>query len=160
RLFEAASVSTALIMFPGDYSGVVEPHTHYLPLERDFSNLEEIGSKLRDTASLTAVVDRAYDHGIGSGPLSLRAFGPRALDALVDERARAVSPPRKPRFDQALRRSRAPAFRGHSRLRETAGSLLLPFAAVIAIARDQSVRRLATTSVRRGRLAGGDLWRL
>src|SRR5262249_57755210 len=85
RLFEAASVSTALIMFPGDYSGVVEPHTPYLPLERDFSNLEEIGSKLRDTASLTAVVDRAYDHMIGSGRLSPRRFLAQAFHPPVDD---------------------------------------------------------------------------
>jgi hypothetical protein len=160
RLFEAAAASTALIMFPGDYSGVVEPWTHYLPLERDFSNLDEIVALLRDAPSLTALVERAYDHVIGSGSFSLRRFVAESFDKVVEDRAPAKSPTRKPKFEQARRRGRAPVPRGHSRMREAAGSALMPLAALYVIARDGVVRRLAATSLRRGLFSGGDLWRL
>ena len=42
RVFEAAALRTALILFRGRYSGVVEPSQHYLPLEKDFSNVGDV----------------------------------------------------------------------------------------------------------------------
>ncbi|MFP6901925.1 MAG: hypothetical protein VCA36_13340, partial [Opitutales bacterium] len=48
RSFEAIAVRTAQVMFPGDYRGVLEPWRHYLPLQRDFSNLDEVCGFLQD----------------------------------------------------------------------------------------------------------------
>src|SRR5262249_13653120 len=42
RIFEAAAANTAMILFEGDYSGVVKPWTHFIPLKKDFSNIDEV----------------------------------------------------------------------------------------------------------------------
>ena len=63
RVFEAAVLRTALVLFPGNYSGVVEAWTHYIPLEHDFSNFDEVVERLRDVAFLVELTDRARRPG-------------------------------------------------------------------------------------------------
>jgi hypothetical protein len=42
RAFEAAAVQACQILFEGKYSGILEPMVHYFPLQKDFSNFEEV----------------------------------------------------------------------------------------------------------------------
>lgn len=42
RHFEAASMGTLQILFPGTYSEIFVANKHYLPLERDFSNINDV----------------------------------------------------------------------------------------------------------------------
>ncbi len=74
RAFEAASLHSCLVMFPGDYSGVLKAERHYLPLEKDFSNMDEVAARLRDDTCLQEMVDRTYDEIVASGRYSYRAF--------------------------------------------------------------------------------------
>lgn len=60
RIFEAAAVKTPLIMFPGWYSGVCQPNTHYIPLEKDFSNMEDVVAKLKDIDYLQSLANRTH----------------------------------------------------------------------------------------------------
>ena len=46
RIFEAMQNNAALILLEGDYNGVLKPNKHYLPLKKDYSNLEAIVSNL------------------------------------------------------------------------------------------------------------------
>jgi len=48
RLFESASAGTCQILQRNDYLGVLEPWRDYIPLERDFSNIDEVISAMRD----------------------------------------------------------------------------------------------------------------
>lgn len=61
RVFEAISAKTALMMFAGDYSGVLVRDCHYIALEKDFSNLKECLMKVRDTEFLQTMVDRTFN---------------------------------------------------------------------------------------------------
>jgi hypothetical protein len=88
RVFEAVALRTALILFEGRYSGVVEPWEHYLPLKKDFSNVDEILRLARDDDYLEALVDRAYRHIVGSGRRGYRAFV-AGVDAAVEQRVPA-----------------------------------------------------------------------
>src|SRR5262249_31759919 len=38
RLLEAIALRTALVLFPGEYAGILRPWRHYIPLKEDFSN--------------------------------------------------------------------------------------------------------------------------
>lgn len=67
RLFEAIALRSALIMFPGEYSGVCEPDKHYIVLEKDFSNFHEVVNKLKDLDFLQELVDFAHKDIIVSG---------------------------------------------------------------------------------------------
>ena len=70
-------------MFPGEYRGVLEPWKHYLPLERDFSNLDEVCGFLQDDDYLQELVDRTYQDIIESGDYDMSLLG-RGMDAMID----------------------------------------------------------------------------
>lgn len=96
RMFEAIAKCTALILFAGDYSGILEPWEHYIPLERSFSNMADVVEKLRDTAFLRRMTERAYQHVIASHDFSytvlieqfdgfVTEFGNRGVKSLSKE---------------------------------------------------------------------------
>ena len=86
RIFEAGALRTALVMFPGEYSDVVQPEEHYIVLEKDFSNIDSVVAQLRDDTSLDAMVERAYRDLIESGRFSFRSFVAE-FDEVVERRA-------------------------------------------------------------------------
>jgi hypothetical protein len=95
RVFEAIALRTALVQFPGEYSGVVRPWDHYIPLEKDFSNMDEVVEKIRDTRFLREMTERAYADIAATGLYSYRAFAQhfdRVIDSLAPESRRGVLP--------------------------------------------------------------------
>lgn len=74
RVFEAAALGTAMVNFAGRYSGVIEPWIHYVPLEKDFSNFDEVASAVRDDALIERLAARAHSDLVASGRYSLRTF--------------------------------------------------------------------------------------
>lgn len=60
RFFEAIAYRTALVLFEGRYSGILEPWKHYIPLRKDFSNIEEVLAAVSDDELLTRLTDQAY----------------------------------------------------------------------------------------------------
>jgi hypothetical protein len=85
RIFEGIALRTALILFPSPYSGVVKPGEHYISLEPDLSNMDEVVAKLRDDRFVTDLTDRAYRDIVGSGKYSYRELV-RQFDAVMDAR--------------------------------------------------------------------------
>ena len=67
RVFEAIALQTPLVMFPGEFNGILKAHRHYIVLERDFSNVEDVMSKITDENYLKMVADRAFRE-IGKNP--------------------------------------------------------------------------------------------
>lgn len=61
RCFEAIALKTALVLYEGDYSGILSPEQHYIVLKKDFSNIDEVLAKLSDNAYLQALVERAFN---------------------------------------------------------------------------------------------------
>ncbi len=98
KIFEAIILKTALILFEGSYSSVIQPHTHYIPLKKDFSNVNEVFEKLEDLNYLESLTQRAYQDIVTSGKYSYKSFINR-IDALISER---VQEPRKSTFIKGL----------------------------------------------------------
>jgi hypothetical protein len=67
RTFEAISLRTALVLHPGQYSGVLQPWVHYIPLLKDFSNFDQVVELLQDVNYLEAMRERAYHDVIRTG---------------------------------------------------------------------------------------------
>ena len=67
RIFEAIALGTALVMFEGTYSGVVRPWEHYIPLKKDFGNIDVVLKALDNFAELKSMTRRAYKDIIESG---------------------------------------------------------------------------------------------
>jgi hypothetical protein len=89
RVFEAAAVGTAMINFPGRYSDVIEPWTHYVPLEKDFSNFDEVVCAVRDDGMLQEMTLRAHTDLVASKRYSLETFV-HGFDRELAKRARPV----------------------------------------------------------------------
>ena len=113
RVFEAASLGTAMIMFPGRYSGVVAAGEHYISLAKDFSNMAEVVEKLRDDALVGAMTARAYADLIQSGRWSYKTFIAQ-FDDVIDQEARTMRGPARAtrwRLARAERSLRVPGLR-------------------------------------------------
>jgi hypothetical protein len=61
RCFEAAALRTLMVLYEGDYSGILKPWRHYVPLKKDHSNMAEVVNVLRDSAKLAEITERAYE---------------------------------------------------------------------------------------------------
>ena len=85
RVFEAIAMRTALVLYEGEYSGIVEPGRHYFALKKDYSNFDDAVRFVRDPASVHAMTDRAFADIVASGRYgheTLAATFDRGLDAL------------------------------------------------------------------------------
>ena len=74
RHFEAAACRTLQIMYEGDYQGIFVPYRHYVPLKRDFSNIEEVVNILMDNERRKRIVNCAYDEIIKNDKYSFSYF--------------------------------------------------------------------------------------
>lgn len=98
KIFEAIRLRTALVLFEGEYSDVVEPGRHYIPLARNYSNIDDVFTKLQDLGFIEELTERAFREVIQSERYSYRTFI-QGVDAHIDTyalarpRARLVSAP-------------------------------------------------------------------
>jgi len=83
RIFESIALKTALVLFPGRYRGVLKPWVHYLPLERNLSNFEDILKCLKDDNLLQEMVNHCYRDIVSSGKYSDSILG-AGVEALCE----------------------------------------------------------------------------
>jgi hypothetical protein len=141
RTFEAAAIGTPMILFPGFYGGTVEPWSHYVPLEKDFSNFDDVIEVIRDVPLLERLVANARADIVDSGTYSLRKFIGE-FDAALAQRASVRGKP-KPRLLRAkVARARSTGtisgFDPKARIRRGSQTL----AAVHVALHDPQLRRL------------------
>lgn len=80
RHVEAAGTKTVQILFPGDYSGFFQPDVHYLALEKDFSNIDDVMRRFRDDDVCRSIAENAYRVAVEE--LTYERLLDRFLDAL------------------------------------------------------------------------------
>jgi hypothetical protein len=103
RVFEAAALGTAMVNFPGRYSDVIAPWVHYVPLEKDFSNFDEVASAIGDDAVMERLAARAHEDLVASGRYSLEAFV-QGFDRELEARVRPAERRRRPtKLNRSLR---------------------------------------------------------
>jgi glycosyltransferase involved in cell wall biosynthesis len=86
KIFEAIRLKTALILFEGKYSSVIEAGKHYLALNKDYSNIENIFNKLENVEFLEEMTARAYRDVIETGLYSYSKFV-QGVDSYLSDRA-------------------------------------------------------------------------
>jgi hypothetical protein len=101
RVFEAAALGTALIMFPGTYSGIVAPGEHYIVLEKDFSNMDAVVEQLQDLALVSTMTERVHADLVASGRWSYPAFM-KEFDQIVAEEVRPMRRTRGVGYEAAI----------------------------------------------------------
>ena len=121
RCFEAAALRTAMVLYEGQYSGVLRAWRHYVPLNKDFSNFADVLDALRDPGRLQRIADCCYDEIARNPKYGYRAFVERFDDAIEREfERRDLKRPARPysatRYaTQVLRSPRYLAHRLYSR---------------------------------------------
>jgi hypothetical protein len=74
RIFEAAAFRVLMILFEGEYSGILKPYIHYIPLKKDFSNLQEALKIMQDQDFVEKILQNAYNDLILSGSYTFQKF--------------------------------------------------------------------------------------
>ena len=107
RHFEAAAFRICQVMFEGEYSGVLAPMVHYVPLKKDFSNLEEVIAIIGDDGARGDIVENAHRDLIRSGEYSYQRFVAGVDDDLVASGLEtSVEPKQCELVDAAMRSGR------------------------------------------------------
>ncbi len=88
KVFEAIALRTALVLFRGTYSDVIRANHHYIPLEKDFSNIDEVIDRVLDLPLLEEMTERAHRDVVATGAFSYATFV-RKVD---EEVTRAIEP--------------------------------------------------------------------
>ena len=99
-----------MVLFEGEYSGVLKPGRHFIVLKKDFSNFDGVVSRLKDHAFLQAMADRTYKEVAMDPRWSYRSFIQRvdiALQDALDDRAtvRASRSYTQSEFEHAVKQS-------------------------------------------------------
>jgi hypothetical protein len=97
RVFEAAALGTGLVMFPGEYSGIAVAGDHYIPLAKDFSNMDEVVEKLKDVEFMSGLTERANEDLVRSGRWSFKTFIDGFDDVVAEEATAGRGASRAPR---------------------------------------------------------------
>jgi hypothetical protein len=84
RHFDAIITKTCQILIEGEYGGILEPYRHYLPIRRDFSNIEQVIAELRDTEKLSSIADCAYKDILLSGKYGYSTFGSQLVCTIAN----------------------------------------------------------------------------
>lgn len=74
RVFEAAAFRVCQILYPGYYNGLLQSGVHYIPLEKDFSNMAEVRRAMKNESLCRTMTDMAYQDFIKSGKYHYREF--------------------------------------------------------------------------------------
>jgi hypothetical protein len=62
RHFEAIGTRTAQIMFPGEFNGILLPDVHYIALNRDYTNFDDVLARLEDTSYLEKMTANTLEY--------------------------------------------------------------------------------------------------
>ena len=89
RHLEASLTETCQILIEGHYNGVLRPWEHYIPVRKDFSDVDKALDALADRELVSRLVRKAYADVVESGKWSYRAF---VRDCEADILAGAVLP--------------------------------------------------------------------
>jgi hypothetical protein len=103
RHFEAAAFRTCQILFEGNYSGIMQPFKHYIPLKKDFSNFDEVISIFKNKRERQEITENAYSDLIASKQYSYKVFIAKVDAELIKRGLRPqLSRTQRLRIDVAL----------------------------------------------------------
>ena len=106
RHLEACATRTCQVLVEGAYNGILAPGKHYIEFKRDFSNLKQVMTLIRDDTRRTEIVENAYHDVVASGRYRYQSFVNFILEqSLQGIKPRSISPTHTPRERLAWRRT-------------------------------------------------------
>jgi hypothetical protein len=82
RHLEAVMTGTVQVLVDGDFGGVLRPWVHYVPLQRDLSDLAQLGDVMRDDAMMARIAAQAFADVVESGAFTYARFASHLLDII------------------------------------------------------------------------------
>jgi hypothetical protein len=67
RIFECAALRVCMVFFKGDYQNIIKSDVHYIGLEKDYSNIEDVLIKMKDEIYVNNIIENAFRDLIQSG---------------------------------------------------------------------------------------------
>jgi hypothetical protein len=104
RSFEAAALGTLMLLYPGHYSGILKPWRHYVPLEKDHSNMPEVAAAIHDRQTWERITGDARQEIALNPQYSFRAMVEKVDDGLALS-STAGKPLRPSDFERSASRS-------------------------------------------------------
>ena len=74
RHLEACMTGTCQVLTEGEYSGILRPYEHYIPVSKDLSNVEEVVRLIESDHLREAIVANAYRDIVQSGDFSIDRY--------------------------------------------------------------------------------------
>lgn len=74
RHFEAAACRTLQVMYEGEFQGIFQANRHYIPLRRDFSNIDEVIDIILDDRQRKDIVECAFEEIVLNDKYSFKTF--------------------------------------------------------------------------------------
>ncbi len=74
RHLEACAAKTCQVLIEGSYNDILIPHKHFIELKKDFSNLDDVFTKMKDESLRKQIINRAYNDIVESGKYSYAGY--------------------------------------------------------------------------------------
>ena len=74
RHLECCITRTTQVLMEGDYNGILKPNRHYIPLRKDYSNLQEVFKQMKDESYRTEMAQNAWQDIVASGTYHYENF--------------------------------------------------------------------------------------
>ena len=88
RHLEACATCTCQLLIEGHYNGILQPWRHYVPLMRDYSNVQAAIAWLADARQVEEMVTRAHEEIACNESLTYRAFVRAVETEIIDAAGR------------------------------------------------------------------------
>jgi hypothetical protein len=106
RHLEACATRTCQLLVDGEYQGVLRKGIDYIPIARDFSNLEDACAQAADQAQCEKIASNAWKRVVASGQYTYRGFVRRVENEIVVPEGRRVRVSLRGILDVAKARTR------------------------------------------------------
>jgi hypothetical protein len=84
RHLEACATKTCQVLIEGNYNGILKAGVHFIEVKSDFSNLDEVFRKMKDTRLRTHIVEKAYNDIVLSGKYSYKNYTQMVIKNSLD----------------------------------------------------------------------------
>jgi hypothetical protein len=86
RHLEACLTRTVQILVEGEYNNILIANIHYIPLKRDFSNINEVFELMGNETARLEMAERAYNDIVASGEYTYKQMVNIVLESVKKER--------------------------------------------------------------------------
>jgi|APSaa5957512622_1039677.scaffolds.fasta_scaffold09096_2 hypothetical protein len=90
RIFETTALGCTMVMHEGEYGGILKAGEHYISVKKDYSNINDVVTQMRDGKHCSQLAKNAYRDLVASEKYSYRSFIRRFDNILAEHRSSSI----------------------------------------------------------------------